>query len=116
MKTVEITFEQSTTSKTVSCIKTESYLDRMLGLMRVKQLADQQVLWINPCNSVHTFGMKAALDLIYLDKTNTVKKLVEGIKPARGSLCWRAHSVLEANGGFISQLSINEGDKVKCSE
>ncbi len=97
-----------------SCLKTESFLDRMLGLMRVKDFARNQVLWINPCNSVHTFRMKFNLDLIYLSKANKVTKIVRDLEPASFSMCWHANSVIETKAGFADRFSIDEGDVVAC--
>jgi uncharacterized membrane protein (UPF0127 family) len=96
------------------CIKTDSFMDRMLGLMKIEDLSQNQVLWINPCNAVHTFRMKHNLDLIYLSKANKVTKIVKDIAPSKFSMCWRAHSVIETKTGFTNRFSIAEGDLVAC--
>lgn len=86
----------------------------MLGLMKIKDFGTSQVLWIKPCNSVHTFRMKFNLDLIYLDKTNHVTKVVKNIVPARFSMCWQAYSVLETHSGFANRFTVVPGDIVIC--
>jgi len=50
-------------------------------------LADDEGLWI-PTSSIHMFGMRFAIDVIYADRDGRVLKLVRGIRPWRASACW----------------------------
>ena len=57
-------------------------------------------LHITPCRSVHTFGMRFALDLIWLDRAGAVVRVDRGVRAAavadvlgaRGR-CWRCGRV-----------------------
>ncbi len=71
-------------------------------------------LWIVPCESVHTFFMKFAIDLIYLDRAKKVKKVVSAVKPWRMSACLTAHSVLELPAGSVKDTQI--GDQLSVQE
>ncbi len=43
----------------------------------------------HPCRSVHAMGMRYPIDLVYLNKSRTVIKIVESLAPRRMSLCLR---------------------------
>ena len=47
------------------------------------------------CRSVHTFGMRYALDLFWLDRDGDLVRLDEAVPPNRLRACLRARSVLE---------------------
>ncbi len=52
-------------------------------------------LLIEGCRSVHTFGMRYELDLVWLDGEGAVVRVDRGVPPRRVRTCLRARSVLE---------------------
>src|SRR5512141_1944712 len=68
---------------------------RAEGLLGRNGLGSGEGLWIVPCESIHTFFMRFAIDLVYLDRKNKVKKVRSEVGPWRVSACLSAHSVLE---------------------
>lgn len=97
-------------------MQTQSMKERLGGLLVLQALEQDQALWITPCNSVHTFGMKYALDLVYIDKNNKVRSLVSHIKPWRASLCIQAKAVMELTTGSLQYLDIQRGDSCKWQD
>lgn len=83
---------------------------RRNGLLGRDSLYPGEGLWIVPCESVHTFFMRFAIDLIYLDREKRVKKLVHSLVPSRISACLSAHSVLELPPGSIRLTQTEIGD------
>jgi len=69
-------------------------------------------LWIVPCESVHTFFMKFPIDLVYLDKGRTVRKVRHSVPPWRLSACLSAHSVLELPAGTAESTGTRAGDEL----
>ena len=57
-------------------------------------LSDHEGLWL-PVRSVHTVGMRFALDLVWLDRTGAVVRTDEGVGRARIRTC------LAARGGVV---------------
>lgn len=92
-------------------LKTESLKERLGGLLVLKPLSNGELLWISPCNAIHTFGMAYPLDLIYLDKDNVVRHLAEHIRPWRMHAYLRARATLELRAGMLKQLGIQKGDR-----
>jgi uncharacterized protein len=88
---------------------------RRKGLLGRDGLAAGEGLWIVPCESVHTFGMRFPIDLIYLDRGKKVKKVRNGVPPWRLSACFSAHSVLELLPGTIGATQTRPGDKLEFS-
>jgi uncharacterized membrane protein (UPF0127 family) len=88
---------------------------RRKGLLGRDGLAGGEGLWIVPCESVHTFGMRFPIDLIYLDRSRKVKKVRSGVPPWRLSACLSAHSVLELLAGTIRTTQTKLGDRLEFS-
>lgn len=86
---------------------------RMVGLLGTKNLDDQQGMWIHPCNSIHTFFMKFAIDCVFLDSKMKIKKIVSDIAPGRLiAPCWGAKSVVELKAGMARQKELKVGDQL----
>jgi uncharacterized membrane protein (UPF0127 family) len=88
---------------------------RRKGLLGRSGLPAGEGIWIVPCESVHTFGMKFPIDLVYLDRNKKVKKVRSGVPPWRLSACLSAHSVIELAAGTIHMTQTNPGDKLEFS-
>jgi uncharacterized membrane protein (UPF0127 family) len=90
----------------------DTFSTRLVGLLRDKALAQGDGLWIMPCNSIHSVGMKFIFDAIFLDKQLRVVHLKREMKPWRISkMIFSAHSVLELPAGLIGQTSTELGDQ-----
>lgn len=85
---------------------------RNVGLLKHTHLEPGHGLWIKPCEGIHMFFMKFAIDLVYIDKQLRVKKVVRGIRPWRISLCLSAHSVMELREGTIDESQTQPGDQL----
>ena len=70
-------------------------------------------LWIVPCESVHTFGMRFAIDLVYLDRQHRIRKIRRNVAPWRLSACLTAHSVIELASGAVQGQNVQRGDQIK---
>jgi len=86
---------------------------RAKGLLGRKQLNPGGGMWIVPCESVHTFFMQFAIDLVYLDRQNRIKKVRHAVPPWRVSACLSAHSVIELPAGTILKTKSEKGDAVE---
>ena len=89
---------------------------RNKGLLGRDSLAPGEGLWIVPCESVHTFWMRFAIDLIYLDRRSRIRKLREAVPAWRLSACLTAFSILELPAGAIRSSKSEVGDQVEFAE
>ena len=86
---------------------------RTKGLLGRKQLDPGSGMWIVPCESVHTFFMQFAIDLVYLDRQNRIRKIRHAVPPWRVSACLSAHSVIELPAGTVMRTQSEKGDVVE---
>jgi hypothetical protein len=90
----------------------DNFCTRLVGLLRDKSLEYGDGLWILPCNSIHSIGMRFVFDAVFLDKNLRVVHLVREMQPWRISkMVFSAHSVLELPAGLISQTATELGDQ-----
>ena len=85
---------------------------RRTGLLKHTSLPPGQGLWIVPCESVHTFFMKFAIDLVYVDRKNRVRKVRHAVPAWRMSACLTAHSIIELPAGTARQTRTEKGDEL----
>lgn len=88
-------------------------LARVIGLLRHASLSAEEGLLITPCNNVHTWFMRFAIDVAFLDADSDVLKTVHALPPFRARACWRkARSVLELSAGRLAATGTEVGDKL----
>lgn len=78
---------------------------RLFGLSHLDSEAAGPGLLIPRCASVHTFGMRFALDVFFLDERGAVLAIHRRVAARRALFVRGAHSVLEipsSQGGEIS--------------
>lgn len=80
-------------------IEAKTHKARRRGLSRLDALDPAHALHIPQTPSVHTFGMRFALDLIWLDAEGHTVRVDRHVPPWRTRLCLRARSVVETNAG-----------------
>jgi uncharacterized membrane protein (UPF0127 family) len=89
---------------------------RRTGLLKHDHLDPGQGLWIVPCESVHSFFMRFAIDLVYLDRNKKVRKVRHRMVPWRLSACLTAHSILELPAGSVAASGTEKGDQLEIVE
>lgn len=72
---------------------------RRRGLARLDALPGDHALLVERCRSVHTIGMRFALDLLWLDAGDRLVRLDRDVAARRLRTCLRARSVVEARAG-----------------
>ncbi|MBZ5680948.1 MAG: DUF192 domain-containing protein [Acidobacteriia bacterium] len=71
-------------------------------------------LWIVPCRGVHTLAMRFAIDVVYLDRNQTVVHLEPNLRPWRfAPVRLQAISVLELPCQTIAETRTAVGDKIE---
>jgi uncharacterized membrane protein (UPF0127 family) len=80
-------------------IEARTHRARRRGLARMDALDGDEALLIPQTPSIHTFGMRFALDLIWLDRRGAVVRVDRNVGPWRMRLCARAKAVIETNAG-----------------
>jgi uncharacterized protein len=71
----------SESGDSIRCRVSDTFWSRFMGLMGKPGLPDGEGLLISPCNSVHMFFMKFAIDAVFLDNGYKIVKLIRNLKP-----------------------------------
>lgn len=92
------------------------FFPRLKGLIGKSELAADEGLWMARCRAIHTFGMRFAIDVVFLDGDLMVKKVVKGLRPFHPiSCCLSAKNVLELPVGAIERAKIQVGDRIEIT-
>jgi uncharacterized membrane protein (UPF0127 family) len=80
---------------------------RFIGLMGRPGIDAGSGLLLEPCNSIHMFFMRFAIDVLFLDRQRRVKRVMLNLKPWRISpIVFGARSVIELPSGTLSDKSL----------
>ena len=90
-----------------------SMFGRGIGLMFRSTLAPGRGMWINPCSSIHMMFMRFAIDAVFLDSGERVKKVYRKLPAWYGlGFSLGATSVLELPPGSTSDIDLQRGDQI----
>ena len=94
--------------------RANTFWTRFRGLLGRDGLGSGEGLVIEPCNSVHMFGMRFALDVLHLDRHGTVVRILPELRPGQvGPLVWRSHTVVELPAGTVEASGTQLGDQIR---
>ena len=93
--------------------RANTFVTRGLGLLPRAAVAPNEGIWIDGCSAVHTIGMRATIDLYFLDKDNRVLRIASAIPPNRLAVtCRNAVSVVELGAGPEIGRDVLVGDRL----
>jgi uncharacterized membrane protein (UPF0127 family) len=95
------------------CLVADTFWTRLRGLMAKKELAADEGLLIRPTGSVHTFFMRFAIDIVFLDRDDGVVKVISGLQPWRVAAARRARRVLELSEGVCGRSGLAVGERLE---
>ena len=91
--------------------------ERRRGLLGRERFAAGGGLYLAPCQWVHMFGMRFAIDVAFLARDGRVLAVHHGLRPGRISkLVWRADGALELPAGVLAATGTQVGDRVEMAE
>jgi uncharacterized membrane protein (UPF0127 family) len=94
-----------------------TFLSRLGGLLGTAAIGDGEGLWIVPCRSVHTLGMRYPIDVAFLDARGVVVGTLEGFPPNRVGRVFRdARGALELRAGVLAATGTSPGDRLEFEE
>ena len=88
----------------------DSFFSRLKGLLGTKELPAGEALLISPCSDIHMIGMKYAIDVAFVSKTDQVLKTFVALAPWRLASCRGAAYVVEMPCGTLQASGTEAGD------
>ena len=86
-----------------------SFVARARGLLFRATLGFDEGLLIAPCSSVHTFGMRQGIDVVFVDPLGGVLRVVPSLGPWRMASEGGSAGVLELASGAAAYWGIASG-------
>jgi len=95
----------------VSVARASRLPQRMRGLLFHPAPPEGCGLLIERCPSVHTFGMRYAIDVVFFDRERRVTRVRANVKPNRPFVGggWNAASALETRSGWLPVERLRAG-------
>ncbi|MDQ4148812.1 MAG: DUF192 domain-containing protein [Actinomycetota bacterium] len=101
-------FDPERPETVVEVIEPKGVFGSVKGLLGSDEVGAGRAMLIRG-RQVHTFGMRYAIDTVYLDSEGRILR-VGTLSPRRvGPLVWPARSVLELDAGEAARLGLREG-------
>ena len=86
---------------------------RLRGLLGTSALPPGDGLWIRPCRQVHMFGMRYAIDVVFLDERFDVVHTIPDLAPwAMSPRIDAATSVVELPAGTLARIGLAPGARL----
>ncbi len=93
------------------------FIQRLIGLLGHRELSADQGMWIEPCDRVHTFGMRVTIDVIMLESSGKVISLASNVRPWRlGPKGQRGGIAVELAAGSIEHYGFVTGDRLTLGD
>ena len=97
--------------------RADSFRDRLVGLLGRPGLGEDEGLWIEPCDSVHTFFMRFPIDVAFVDRDGVVVRRIDRLVPWRATrLHAKARACVELAAGVLERHDVREGTRLALVE
>jgi uncharacterized protein len=91
-----------------------TFWDRTRGLLGTPSLEPGDGLYIDNCQSIHSFFMQYPFDAVFIDREGKVLHTIARMKPTRMSRhVFGARAVLELPPGTIEETGTVKGDRIR---
>lgn len=91
----------------------ETWWERLAGFIPKREISPDEGLWFRECWAIHTIGMRARIDVIFLDKDGCVVRTERHVHAQRPVVsCLGAHSVVELGAGALDGRDLLAGDRL----
>ena len=95
----------------------ETAWERAVGLLARRELAPGTGLWLAPTRSIHTWGMRFTIDVVFLDDTLRITRIFERVGPWRLLMGgWRARVAVELAAGEAARLDVEAGQQLALTD
>lgn len=88
---------------------------RRRGLLGRDAMREGSALIIAPCQAIHTFRMRFAIDVVFANRDGLVLKIRRGVRPGRITGSLAAFAVIELPAGAVDRSEIRVGDSLDLS-
>jgi uncharacterized protein len=95
-----------------SVVVADTFRRRLRGALSYKRLQEDEGVVLRPSWSIHTWFMRFALDVVFVDADQVVIKIASAVKPFRVVSCRGAREVIELRAGECERRGLTVGDRI----
>jgi uncharacterized protein len=95
------------------CLVAATPFTRLRGLLGRRSLPSGEGILLRPAGSVHTFFMRFAIDVVFLDDELQVVGIAADLRPWRAAGRSGAKAVLELPAGECARRGLVVGDRIR---
>jgi uncharacterized membrane protein (UPF0127 family) len=99
----------------VPVVRATAFRDRAIGLLGRPARTGMLALQIRPCAAVHTFGMRRAIDVVFVDSLGRVLRVFAPLLPWRVAWARGASAAWELPAGTAAALGIAMGSQLQAA-
>jgi uncharacterized protein len=88
-------------------------IGRTFGLLGRKSLEPGEGMWFDGASSVHTFGMRTSIDVVFVDANGCVVHVVESLPPWRAAAARGARDIVELAPGTCAATGLRPGTLIE---
>lgn len=93
--------------------RADTFARRLIGLLGRSSLEADEGLWIEPCDSVHTFFMRFSIDVAFVDRSGVVLRRIDNLPPWRATrIHSRARACVELPPHTLERAGVGEGSRL----
>jgi uncharacterized membrane protein (UPF0127 family) len=92
--------------------KVDDPFARMVGLLTKASVGSEEGIWLKHCSVVHTIGMRATIDLIFLDASDCVVGTTTAAVPNRPTFSARGAKAIVELGAGSRLWAVSIGDRL----
>jgi len=93
----------------------QHWRQRLVGLLTTSESCFTGIV-IDPCNSIHTIGMRYPIDVVFADSDHVVVRIFKNVRPFKFCLGGRnARYTVELPTGSIEKYDINAGNSFQLN-
>lgn len=87
-----------------------TFVQKLIGMLLYSSITEEKAILLLQCNSIHTYGMRFPIDVVFIDKDGIVVSKHENMKPCRYATNRQAIHTLEIKSGLIRFHNIQIGN------
>lgn len=91
----------------------DTWWQRLAGFIPRREVAPDDGLWFRDCWAIHTLGMRARIDVIFLDREERIVRIERQVRRQRPLVsCFGASNVVELGAGALDGRDVLAGDRL----
>jgi uncharacterized membrane protein (UPF0127 family) len=86
--------------------------ERVVGLIGARELEAEGGLWLEPCSTIHTMGMRFPIDVVLMDRAGRVVAIAPNVPPLRPFVSHKSTAIIVELPAGSTAEKVRLGDEL----